>query len=105
MLAIIDNATFKKEVLESSIPVVVDFYADWCSPCRMYGPIFEKVANKFQGKVKFAKANVDNIIEISKEYGIMSIPLTMLFKNGKSIANISGAIAEADLEKWIENKL
>ncbi len=105
MLMITDSATFRKEVLESQIPVAVDFYADWCPPCRMYSPIFEKVAAKFGEKAKFVKLNVDSAIEVAKEYNVMSIPSTMLFKGGKPAGNMTGAFAEEDLENWIKGRI
>lgn len=105
MLMITDSAAFKKEVLESPIPVAVDFYADWCPPCRAYSPIFERVAGKFQGKVKFVKLNVDSAIEVAKEYQVMSIPSTILFMGGKPAGNITGAFAEEDLENWIKDRI
>lgn len=105
MLMIMDSVAFKKEVLESPIPVAVDFYADWCPPCRTYSPIFEKVAAKFGGKVKFVKLNVDSAIEVAKEYQVMSIPSTILFKGGKPAGNITGAFAEEDLENWVKERI
>lgn len=104
-MQIVDTANFKKEVLESKIPVMVDFFAQWCPPCKMYAPVFEKVGGKMDGKVKFVKVDVDNAIDIAKEYGVMSIPTTILFKKGKNAAQFTGAMAESDLEAWMKGKL
>lgn len=102
---ILNKENFKKEVLENSGAVVVDFYADWCMPCKMYTPIFENLAVKFTGKVKFAKLNIDSAMEIANEYGVMSIPLVILFKNGKVAGTISGLRSEQELQKWITEKI
>lgn len=105
LMLVVDAENFKKEVLESNIPVVVDFFADWCPPCKLYAPIFEKTSTKFSGKVKFVKLNVDNAIDIAKEYGVMSIPTTILFKEGKVLGNFTGAIEDDELENWIKEKI
>lgn len=104
-MLVVDSANFKSEVLESKIPVVVDFYADWCTPCKMYAPVFEAVSGKFAGKVKFVKLNVSNATDIAGTYSVMSIPCTILFKNGNAIANIQGAYSSIDLENWIIGKM
>ncbi|VVB98099.1 Thiol:disulfide interchange protein DsbD [uncultured archaeon] len=104
-MQVVDGPSFGKEVLESKIPVVVDFYADWCPPCKMYSPAFERVAGKFEGRVKFVKVNVDNALDVAKQYDVMSIPSTILFKDGKPAANIVGAFADADLENWIKEHI
>ncbi len=104
-MEVVDDSNFKSEVLDSRIPVVVDFYADWCPPCKAYSPAFEKVGKKLEGKVKFVKLNVDNALEVAKEYGVMSIPTTMLFSGGKAVGSFTGAMGEAELEKWITEKV
>lgn len=104
-MQVVDGAGFKKEVLDNAIPVIVDFYADWCPPCKMYSPAFEKVSTKFEGRVKFVKVNVDNAIEVARTYEVMSIPSTILFISGKPAGTLVGAIAEADLESWITDRI
>lgn len=105
MQTIMDGAAFTKEVLESPIPVVVDFYADWCPPCKMYAPVFEQAAAKLGDRVKFVKVNVDSAREVASEYAVMSIPATMMFKGGKAVGSVTGAYAEEDLVGWIEQRL
>src|SRR3989344_2507722 len=82
ILTLTDN-TFEKEVLQSDIPVLVDFWAEWCQPCKMVGPIVEEVAMEYSGKIKVGKVNVDENTKTPSDYGIMSIPTLVIFKNGK----------------------
>jgi thioredoxin 1 len=86
----IKEGEFKKEVLESDKPVIVDFYADWCGPCKAMAPIFEEMSGKLEGKVKFAKLNVDTDQMTAQEYGVMSIPTLMIFKNGEVVETMMG---------------
>ena len=79
----VSSAEFKKEVLESEIPVLVDFYADWCGPCKMMSPIIEEIAENLNGKVKIAKINVDEEADLAIEYEVSSIPTFLLIKNGQ----------------------
>jgi thioredoxin 1 len=85
------SAEFEKEVLKSQTPVVVDFYADWCGPCRMVSPIIEQLSKEYAGKVKFAKLNTDENPDIAMKYGIMSIPTIIVFKNGQVASTTIGA--------------
>jgi len=89
-MIIVNDTNFEAEVIKSDIPVIVDFYADWCGPCKMMGPIFEEVAPKFEGKVKFAKLNVDEAQETAGKYGVMSIPTLLTFKNGEIVDTLVG---------------
>ena len=82
----ITKDNFQKEVIESDIPVLVDFWATWCGPCQMLGPIIEEIANENEGKIKVGKVNVDEEQELAMKFGIMSIPTVIVFKNGE-IAN------------------
>jgi thioredoxin 1 len=85
------SAEFEKEVLKSQTPAVVDFYADWCGPCRMVSPIIEQLSQEYTGRVKFAKVNTDENPDIAMKYGIMSIPTIIVFKNGQVASTVIGA--------------
>jgi len=87
---IVTDQNFKKEVLEAEIPVFVDFWAPWCGPCQMIGPVISEIAKELEGKVKVCKLNVDENSKIAGEYGIMSIPTMKLFKNGKIVEELVG---------------
>jgi len=87
----IGQKEFEAEVLQSKVPVLVDFYADWCGPCRAVSPIIEQLSNEYSGKVKFFKLNTDENTDIVSRYGIMSIPTVMLFKNGQVASTVVGA--------------
>lgn len=101
----VTNDTFKKEVLESPIPVLVDFWAIWCGPCRLIAPIVEELAQEYDGKMKFAKLDVDVNQKTAMEYGIRSIPTLLIFKNGKVVASIIGAVPKPNLVSKIESVL
>jgi thioredoxin 1 len=97
----ISDAEFDKEVLKSDKPVVVDFWAEWCGPCRMIAPALEEISGSLAGKVKIVKLNVDENPATATKYGIMSIPTLMLFKNGKLASRHDGAAPKQKLERWI----
>ncbi|MFA5659582.1 MAG: thioredoxin [Candidatus Omnitrophota bacterium] len=88
---------FQQEVLESSIPVLVDFWAEWCGPCRMMGPIVDDAANDLSGKVRVGKVNVDEAQGLAARYGIMSIPALLVFKDGKVVEQFAGAMPKEQL--------
>lgn len=90
---------FEAEVINSNIPVLVDFWAAWCGPCRMIAPVIESIAEKFDGRIKVGKVNVDEEPEISLEYNIASIPTVMIFKNGEEISKSIGYSDEAEIEQ------
>ena len=101
----VTDATFATDVLKSSIPVVVDFWAPWCGPCKIVGPIVEELAKEYEGKLKVGKLNVDDNQKVSAKYGIMSIPSLMFFKNGQVVKTIIGAQGKEVLKKAIEDVL
>ena len=97
----VTDATWAQDVLESSEPVVVDFWAEWCGPCRMIAPALEEIASEMKGKVKVAKLNVDENPKVSAQFGIRSIPTLMVFKDGKQVAMKTGAGPKSELQRWI----
>ena len=89
---------FDHEVMNSDMPVLVDFYADWCGPCKMMGPVVEKIAKEYSGKAKVGKVNVDEQQELARQFGIMSIPSFVFIKNGKKVDQAMGAMPPSALE-------
>ena len=100
-----DSKNFEEEVLKSDVPVLVDFYADWCGPCKMMAPVVAKFAEEFDGKVKVGKINVEDNGEIAQKYGVMSIPNFKFFKNGEVVDNIVGAVNPDMLREKVSNLL
>ena len=98
------SQNFEEEVLQSNLPVLVDFYADWCVPCKMMAPIVEEMAQSFDGKVKVGKCNIDENMEIAQKYRVMSIPTFVIFKDGQPIETNVGAMSKEELEDKL-NKL
>lgn len=94
---------FNKEVIESDIPVLVDFYADWCMPCKMIAPVIAQLADDFAGRVKVGKINVDEAPSIAEKYNVISIPSIMVFKSGQVVRQKVGALPKAELEKLVSD--
>ncbi len=101
----IQDAKFDELVLQSKLPVLVDFWAPWCGPCRMVAPIVEELANEYEGKVTFYKLNTDENHATANKYGIMSIPSLMIFKEGKPVSNIVGFRPKPELKKSLDAAL
>ena len=95
------DATFEQDVLKATEPVVVDFWAEWCGPCRMIAPALEEISKTLDGKVKIVKLNVDENPQTASKYNIMSIPTLMLFKNGEMASRQVGAAPKQKLQQWI----
>ena len=98
----VNDANFKQEVLESDIPVLVDFWAQWCMPCHMVAPAVKEIAKEYQGKLKVCKLNVDEGRNTASSHGIMSIPTLVIFKNGEVVDKILGAVPKTELEAAIK---
>ncbi|HWD14789.1 thioredoxin [Pseudochrobactrum algeriensis] len=98
----IDNSNFESDVLKASEPVVVDFWAEWCGPCKMIAPALEEISAEMSGQVKIAKVNIDENPELAAQYGVRSIPTLLMFKNGEIAANMVGAAPKSRLADWIK---
>lgn len=101
----VTDADFDKEVLKSETPVFVDFWATWCPPCKIVGPIVDEIAEEMEGKLKVCKVNVDENQQTAQSFGIRAIPTLMLFKNGDAVKTMVGAHPKEDIKKEIESEL
>ncbi|MTI44562.1 thioredoxin [Roseibium hamelinense] len=99
------DASFEADVLKSSEPVVVDFWAEWCGPCKMIAPALEEISEELDGQVKIAKLNIDENQDMAMKYGVRSIPMLILFKDGEPMATQVGAAPKGKLADWIKSAL
>ena len=98
----VTDASFKQDVLESDIPVLVDFWAPWCGPCRMVAPVVDEISQQYEGKVKVVKLNTDENANVASQYGIRSIPTLMIFKGGQRVDMVVGAVPKTTLANTLE---
>jgi thioredoxin 1 len=98
----VTNANFDQEVIQSDLPVLIDFWAEWCAPCRMIAPIVEQIAQEYDGKLKVCKLNVDEDGPLAARYGIRSIPTLILFKEGKPASQFVGAAPKSEIKRWLD---
>ena len=105
MAQALTDSNFSELVEQAQMPVVVDFWATWCGPCRMISPIVDKMAEKYEGKVNVVKCNVDESTDIPMKFGIRNIPTLLFFKGGELVDRLVGAVSQAEIEKHIENIL
>ena len=96
------QSNFEKEVLQSDIPVLVDFWANWCGPCKMLAPTIEELAKEYEGKIKVGKVNIDDFAPLAIQYGVASIPTVILFKNGEVADKSVGFVPKATIEKMLQ---
>ena len=101
----VTDSSFKKEVLESQVPVLVDFWAPWCGPCRMVAPVVDEIAGQYEGQIKVVKLNTDENPTIASQYGIRSIPTLMIFKGGQRVDMVVGAVPKTTLSSTLEKYL
>ncbi len=101
----VSDANFESEVLKNDIPVLVDFWAPWCGPCRMVAPIVEELADEYNGKVKFVKLNTDDNVATASRYGIRSIPTLLVFKGGQAVEQVIGFRPKSELKRTLDKVL
>ena len=101
----VTDSTFKEEVLDSEVPVLVDFWAPWCGPCRMVAPVVEEISSQYEGQLKVVKVNTDENPNVASQYGIRSIPTLMIFKGGQKVDMVVGAVPKTTLANTLEKYL
>ncbi len=104
-LLAVSDASFETDVLKADKPVLVDFWAEWCGPCKMIGPVLEEIAGSYTDKLKIAKLNVDENHDVAAKYGIRSIPSLLLFKDGQVVATKVGALSKSQLTAFLDSHL
>ena len=100
----VSDSSFEADVLKSDLPVLIDFWAPWCGPCKTMGPVFAQVAAQMKTHYRFAKVNTEVEQQLARQYGIRSIPTLMLFRNGAEVDRVSGALDAANLKNWLSNR-
>jgi thioredoxin 1 len=101
----VTDATFEAEVIKSDVPVVVDFWAEWCGPCKMIGPVLEELSTDMEGQIKVVKVDVDSQQQMASQLGVRGIPALFIFKDGQVVSNRAGAAPKAALEAWIKESI
>ncbi|MEO0688494.1 MAG: thioredoxin [Cyanobacteria bacterium J06649_11] len=101
----VTDSTFKQEVLDSEVPVLVDFWAPWCGPCRMVAPVVDEISSQYEGQIKVVKVNTDENPNVASQYGIRSIPTLMIFKGGQKVDMVVGAVPKTTLANTLEKYL
>ncbi len=101
----ITDTEFEQEVLKADLPVVVDFWAEWCGPCKVISPILEGLAEEYDGKIKFVKVDTEENFETPSNYGVLSLPTLLVFKEGQQIERITGARPKGDLKRYLDKAL
>ncbi|NLJ40333.1 MAG: thioredoxin [Clostridiales bacterium] len=104
-IIILNSNNFEKEITNSKLPVLVDFWASWCGPCKMIEPFIDQLADDFHGKAKVAKVNVDEETSLASKFGVMTIPTLILFNNGRIVDKMTGVHPKADLVKFVQSAL
>ena len=101
----VTDATFEAEVINSDVPVVVDFWAEWCGPCKMIGPVLEELSTDMEGQIQVVKVDVDSQQQMASQLGVRGIPALFIFKDGQVVSNRAGAAPKAALEAWIKESI
>ena len=101
----LSDDSFEQDVLKSDVPVLVDYWAEWCGPCKMIAPLLEEIANEYEGRIKVAKLNIDDNQQTPPKYGIRGIPTLMLFKNGEVEATKVGALSKSQLSAFLDQNI
>lgn len=104
-MKVIKDSEFANEIQNSDVPVLVDFFAEWCSPCRQLTPVLEEVSNELNGKLKVVKMNIDDSPETPTNFGVRGIPTLIMFKNGEAVATHTGAMTKSKLTAWLNEQL